>query len=260
MNRVSVGNYSVAFQTIVGKEIRRFMRIWMQTLLPPVITTSLYFLIFGTLIGSKVGEMSGQSFISYIAPGVILMGVISNSYANVVSSFYGTKFQRHIEELLIAPVPNWIILTGYVCGGVVRGVLVGMIVAAVASLFTDLTIAHWPIAVAVLLLTAILFALAGFINAVYAENFDDISIIPTFVLTPMIYLGGVFYSIDLLPEFWQKVSLGNPILYMINAFRYGVLGISDVNVVASFVIILGFIFVLGGFAIYLLNKGVGIKS
>jgi len=260
MNTPLLGRYSVAFQTIVYKEVRRFTRIWMQTLLPPMITTSLYFLIFGTLIGARVGEVEGQPFIDYILPGIILMGVISNSYGNVVSSFYGTKFQRNIEELLIAPVPNWVILAGYVCGGVMRGLLVGLLVSLVANFFTTVQVEHWLVTLTVFVLTAVLFSLAGFINAVYAESFDDISIIPTFVLTPMIYLGGVFYSIDMLPSIWQTISLGNPILYMVSAFRYGMLGVSDVNLLVSFAIIVGFIIVLSGFAIHLLNKGVGIKA
>jgi len=259
VSRSLFGRYTVALQTIVYKEVRRFTRIWMQTLLPPMITTSLYFLIFGTLIGARVGEVEGRSFIDYILPGIILMGVISNAYGNVVSSFYGTKFQRNIEELLIAPVPNWVILAGYVCGGVARGLLVGLLVSVIASFFTTIHVEHWFVTLAVFVLTAVLFSIAGFINAVYAESFDDISIIPTFVLTPMIYLGGVFYSIDMLPSIWQKISLGNPILYMVNAFRYGMLGVSDVNLFVSFAIIVGFIIVLGGFAIHLLNKGVGIK-
>ncbi len=253
-------SYSVAFQTIVSKEIRRFSRIWMQTLLPPMITTSLYFLIFGTLIGSRVGEVGGQPFIDYILPGIILMGVISNSYGNVVSSFYGTKFQRNIEELLIAPVPNWVILAGYVCGGMARGLLVGLLVALIANIFTEVHIEHWFVTLMVFILTSLLFSIAGFINAIYAESFDDISIIPTFVLTPMIYLGGVFYSIEMLPAIWQKISLGNPILYMVNAFRYGMLGVSDINLFTSFAIIVGLIALLGGFSLYLLNKGVGIKA
>lgn len=255
-----IGQYSVAFRTIVYKEVRRFLRIWMQTLLPSMITTILYFLIFGTLIGSRMGEMHGYPFISYIVPGIILMGVISNSYGNVVSSFYGNKFQRNIEELLIAPVPNWIILAGYVCGGVLRGLLVGILVSLAAMLFTELNVHSWLIMSSVLILTAVLFSIGGFINAIYADSFDDISIIPTFVLTPMIYLGGVFYSIDLLPGFWQTVSLGNPILYMVNAFRYGMLGVSDVNVAVSFAILLAMIVVLGAFALNLLNRGTGIKN
>ena len=252
--------YWVAFQTILFKEVRRFLRIWMQTLLPSVITTSLYFVVFGTLIGSQIGDIQGFRYMEYIVPGLVLMAVISNAYANVVSSFYGTKFQRHIEEMLVAPIPNWVILAGYICGGVARGVLVGVLVLGVAALFTDLHIEHPLLMALVYLLTAILFATAGFINAVYANSFDDISIIPTFVLTPLIYLGGVFYSISMLPPFWQKVSLFNPVLYMINVFRFGILGVSDIPVVAGLLVIVGFIAGLIGFSLLLLARGVGIKQ
>jgi ABC-2 type transport system permease protein len=252
--------YTVAFRTIVFKEIRRFTRIWPQTLLPPAITTSLYFLIFGNLIGQRIGEIKGASYMTYIVPGVILMSVISHSYANVVSSFYSTKFQKHIEELLVAPVPNWVILTGYVCGGVARGLLVGVVVTLISLLFTELPVNNIWIALAVVVLTATLFALAGFINAVFADSFDAISIIPNFVLTPLSYLGGVFYSVSMLPEIWQTISLGNPILYMINAFRYGLIGITDVDIQLAFAITGGFIVLLFFFSLYLLHKGVGIKN
>ncbi len=252
--------YSVAFKTIITKEIRRFARIWPQTLLPPAITTSLYFLIFGTLIGSRIGEINGVSYMDYLVPGVILMSVISHSYANVVSSFYSTKFQKHIEELLISPIPNWVILAGYVCGGIARGMLVGMVVTLISLLFTDISVNNIWIALAVVVLTSTLFALAGFINAVFADSFDAISIIPNFVLTPLSYLGGVFYSISMLPEIWQKIALGNPILYMINAFRYGLIGVTDVDIQIAFAITSGFIVLLIIFSLYLLHKGVGIKN
>ena len=252
--------YGIAFQTIITKEVLRFTRIWMQTLLPPVITTSLYFVIFGKLIGERIGEMEGYSYIDFIVPGLILMSVIQNSYANVVSSFFSTKLQHYIEELLISPVPNWVILSGYVVGGVARGTLVGILVTVVSLLFSDLEINHYGLTLMVFVLTSILFALAGFINAVYATTFDDISIVPTFVLTPLTYLGGVFYSISLLPEFWQGVSLGNPVLYMINAFRYGILGVSDIDIVLALVIIVAFIIVLATFSLVLLSRGVGIKN
>jgi ABC-2 type transport system permease protein len=252
--------YLTAFQTILFKEIHRFMRIWPQTLLPPAVTTSLYFLIFGTLIGRRVGPMGGISYMDYIVPGVVLMSVITNAYSNVVSSFYSTKFQRHIEELLIAPVPNWVILTGYVGGGVARGLAVGGVVAGIGYLFTHIHPFHLWIIAGVFLLTAILFSLAGFINAVYANSFDDISIVPNFVLTPLVYLGGVFYSIDLLPEFWRKVSLGNPILYMVNAFRYGFLGTSDVDIRVALLIIGGLILLLTIWALALLHRGIGLKT
>ena len=253
-------NYSVAFWTIVTKEVRRFTRIWPQTLLPPAVTTSLYFLIFGKLIGDRIGAIDGASYMEYIVPGVILMSVISHSYANVVSSFYSTKFQRNIEELLVSPIPNWVILAGYVSGGIIRGIMVGLVVALISLGFTDIRVEHPGISIAVFILTATLFALAGFINAVFADSFDDIAIIPSFVLTPLSYLGGVFYSVAMLPEIWQKISLGNPILYMINAFRYGLIGVTDIGIEIAFAITTGFIGLLTLFSLYLLKKGIGIKN
>jgi ABC-2 type transport system permease protein len=250
----------VAFKTIVTKEILRFARIWVQTVLPPAITMALYFVIFGKLIGSQIGDMDGFRYIDFIVPGLILMSVISNSYANVVSSFYSSKFQHNIEELLIAPLPDFIILAGYVAGGVARGVVVGTVVTGVSMLFSDLQVHSYGVTLVVFILTSVLFSIAGFINAVYANSFDDISIVPTFVLTPLTYLGGVFYSISMLPEFWQGVSLVNPVLYMVNAFRYGLLGVSDIAMWQAFAIILGFILALGAFAMWLLARGVGIKS
>ncbi len=258
MSRYS--RYLIAFQTIFTKELLRFTRIWLQTILPPVITTVLYYIIFGNLIGSRIGEMDGFSYIDFIVPGLILMAVITNSYSNVVSSFFSSKFQRHVEELIISPVPNWVILAGYVAGGVARGVLVGIAVTGVSLFFTDIQVQSYGWTLTVFVLTAILFSLAGFINAVYAESFDDISIVPTFVLTPLTYLGGVFYSISMLPEFWQTVSLANPILYMVNAFRYGLLGVSDIPIGAALGIVILFILVLTGFSLRLLNRGVGIKN
>ncbi len=250
----------IAFQTIFTKEVLRFMRIWVQTVVPPGITTALYFIIFGNLIGERIGEMEGYSYIEFIVPGLILMSVITSSYSNVVSSFYFSKFGHHIEELLVSPVPNWIILAGYICGGVARGVVVGIVVTLVSLIFADVSIHSYLLTLVVFVLTSILFALAGFINAVYANSFDDISIVPTFVLTPLTYLGGIFYSIQLLPEFWQTLSLANPVLYMVNAFRYGILGVSDINLGVAFVIILLFIVVLTVFSLSLLRRGVGIKS
>ncbi|PPD33673.1 MAG: ABC transporter permease [Methylomonas sp.] len=253
-------NNSVAFRTILYKEIRRFTRIWPQTLLPPAITTALYFLIFGKLIGERIGAVHGVSYMDYIVPGVILMSVISHSYSNVVSSFYSTKFQHHIEELLVSPVPNWVILSGYVCGGIARGVMVGAVVAAISMLFTQVTVLNWPITLTVLILTSTLFALAGFINAVFADSFDDISIIPNFVLTPLSYLGGVFYSLAMLPPIWQIIAQGNPILYMINAFRFGLIGVTDVDIALAFQMTAGFILFLSGLSLFLLHKGIGIKN
>ncbi|KJZ07890.1 ABC transporter permease [Marinomonas sp. SBI22] len=250
----------VAFLTIVRREIRRFMRIWPQTLLPPAITMTLYFAIFGNLIGSRIGEMGGFSYMQYIVPGLIMMSIITNSYANVSASFYSAKFQHNVQELLVSPTPNWIILMGYVVGGVTRGLFVGFIVTLLSLFFTDMHLENLLITVLVVFLTAVLFSLGGFVNAVYAKSFDDISIIPTFVLVPLTYLGGVFYSIDLLPSFWQNMSLLNPVLYMVNAFRFGVLGVSDINVGYAIVIILAFIAVLFTYALRLLNRGHGIRS
>lgn len=253
-------NYSIAFRTLVTKEVFRFIRIWPQTLLPPAITTALYFLIFGRLIGSRIGTIHGATYMDYIVPGIILMSVISHSYANVVSSFYSTKFQRNIEELLVAPVPNGVILAGYVSGGIIRGLLVGLVVALISLLFADIAVNNVWITVSIALLTATLFSLAGFINAVLAESFDDISIIPNFVLTPLSYLGGVFYSVGMLPEIWQTISLGNPILYMINAFRYGLIGVTDVDIRLAFIMTGGFTVTLILFSLFLLHKGIGIKN
>jgi ABC-2 type transport system permease protein len=253
-------NHSIALNTILIKEVRRFMRIWPQTILPPAITTALYFLIFGKLIGDRIGTVNGASYMEYIVPGVILMSVISHSYSNVVSSFYSTKFQHHIEELLVAPVSNGVILAGYIGGGIVRGVVVGFVVTAISMLFATITFQHSGIALAVLLLTATLFSLAGFINAIFADSFDDISIIPNFILTPLSYLGGVFYSVSMLPALWQTISLGNPILYMINAFRFGLIGVTDVDIRIAFAMTIGFIIFLILFSLYCLHKGIGIKN
>ena len=250
----------IAFRTILIREVLRFSRIWIQTILPPMITTALYFIIFGNLIGSQIGDMEGFRYMEFIVPGVIMMAVITNSYANVVSSFYGTKFQRNIEEMLISPVPNYVILLGFVSGGVARGLSVGVAVTVVSLFFSSLHIHDPWVVISMIVLTSILFAMAGFINGVFARSFDDISIIPTFVLTPLTYLGGIFYSISMLPEFWQTASRANPILYMINAFRYGFLGISDISLPVSYVISIGFIVILYFFSLHLLNRGYGIRT
>ena len=250
----------IALQAIATKETRRFLRIWVQTVLPPAITTALYFIIFGNLIGPRIGPMEGFDYMEFIIPGLIMMAVITNSYANVVSSFYGSKFQRHIEEMLISPIPNYIILLGYITGGVARGLTVGIAVTCVSLFFNPLHIHSLPVMLSMILITAILFSLAGLINGVFANSFDDISIIPTFVLTPLTYLGGIFYSISLLPDFWHNVSLANPILYMVNAFRYGFLGISDISLGMSYFISIGFIVILYLFSLYLLRTGKGIRT
>lgn len=250
----------IAFNTIVLREVRRFTRIWPQTLLPPAVTMTLYFIIFGNLIGSRIGEMGGFDYMAFIVPGLIMMAVITSSYANVVSSFFSMKFQRSIEELLVSPVPNWIILAGYVAGGMARGLGIGLIVTLVSLAFTNLSIHNLPMVVLTVFLTSALFAVGGFINAMLATKFDDISIVPTFVLTPLTYLGGVFYSIDLLPAFWQGVSMINPILYMVNGFRYGILGVSDVNPFIALGMILVFITILSAVALRMLDRGKGIRS
>lgn len=253
-------NVYIPFKTILVKEIYRFVRIWPQTLLPPAITTALYFLIFGQLIGDRIGTINGASYMDYIVPGVILMSVISHSYANVVSSFYSTKFQHNIEELLVAPVPNGVILAGYVSGGIMRGLLVGVVVAGISTLFAPIAVQHMWITLSIAGLTATLFSLAGFINAILAESFDAISIIPNFVLTPLSYLGGVFYSVAMLPSIWQTISMGNPILYMVNAFRYGLIGVTDVDIQLAFMMTGSFIVVMILFSLFLLHRGTGIKN
>ncbi|MFZ5655191.1 MAG: ABC transporter permease [Pseudomonadota bacterium] len=250
----------VAFTTIFNREVRRFMRIWLQTLLPPAITIVLYFVIFGTLIGPRIGPMAGHSYIDFVVPGLIMMAVITNSYSNVVSSFYGNKFQGSIEEILVSPVPNYVILLGFVLGGAARGLAVGLIVTLLSLLFTELRLHHLAVVLGMVLLTAVLFSIAGLINAIFAESFDDISIVPTFVLTPLTYLGGVFYSVDLLPGFWQQVSLANPILYMVNAFRYGFLGVSDIDVFWAFAMVCAFIGLGYGYALYLLARGKRLRA
>jgi len=245
----------IAFITILRKEVKRYTRIWTQTLLPSAITMSLYFVIFGSLIGSRIGDMGGFSYMEFVVPGLIMMAIVTNSYSNVVSSFFGSKFNSSVEELLVSPTPNYVILMGYVVGGVSRGLLVACIVTIVSMFFTNLNIHSYLVVVTVVLMTSTLFALAGFINAVYANSFDDISIVPTFVLTPLIYLGGVFYSMDLLPDFWASVSKLNPLVYVVNAFRYGVLGASDVNLWVSFGMIGGFTVIAFSYSMHLLNTG-----
>ncbi|CAA6815262.1 MAG: ABC-type multidrug transport system, permease component [uncultured Thiotrichaceae bacterium] len=250
----------VAYRTIVTKEALRFIRIWVQTVLPPAITTILYFVIFGNLIGGAIGEVQGYTYSQFIAPGLIMMAVINNSYANVVSSFFSAKFHGNIQEMLISPIPGSVVLLGYISGGVVRGILVGILVSGVAMFFTDIRIHNIWIVISIVLLTSSLLAQAGFINAYYAKSFDGMNIIPIFILGPLTYLGGVFYSIDMLPEFWQEVSLLNPILYMINAFRYGFLGISDVSIAMSFAILIIVNITLFSLSLYLLKHGRSLRD
>jgi len=248
------------FRTIVIREYGRIMRIWGQTLVPSAVTSTLYFVIFGSLIGRRVGDMGGYDYRAYLAPGLIMMSVITNSYGNVVSSFFGAKFGKHVEELLVSPLPNWIIVAGYVCGGLMRGMLVGLVVTVVSLLFTHLHIHHVGVILAAALLTSAIFALGGFVNAVFAKNFDQVNWIPAFVLTPLTYFGGVFYSVDLLPAWAQKVSMVNPILHMVNAFRYGFLGTSDVSVGGAFAIMSVCVVGLYTWAVLLMNRGTGIRD
>jgi len=250
----------IAFQTIVRKEIRRFMRIWVQTITPPAVNAVLYMLIFGGLIGARIREMDGIPYMDFIVPGIIMMGIIINSYANVSSSMFAEKMQHFIEELIVAPVSNITILAGFIVGGVVRGLTVGLLVSSVAFLFTDLSPVYPFVTLSIAILTSVMFSLGGFLNALFARTFDDISIVPNFVLTPLTYLGGIFYSISMLPEFWQGVSKLNPVLYMINGFRFGILGVSDIPLWQSYAVVLLFILTLGTVALVLLNRGAGIKQ
>ncbi|WP_116743747.1 ABC transporter permease [Actinobacillus suis] len=248
------------FLTLAGKESRRVIRIWKQTLVPPIITTTLYFLIFGKLIGGRIGDMSGVSYMQFIAPGLVMMTAITASYVNSASSFFLNKFTKTYEELLVSPLSSHDIIWGYVAGSIIRGGLAGILVMLVSLFFVSYDIHSWAIILLTLLMTTITFALGGLINAVYAKSFDDVGLIPTFVLTPLTYLGGVFYSISLLPEFWQAVSKFNPIVYMINGFRYGFLGITDVSVVYTFSVLSSFIVILYWFAFSLIEKGTGLRS
>lgn len=254
-------NNLIALGTIFRREVRRITRIWTQTLIPPAITMTLYFVIFGTLIGSRIGEIhAGFSYMQFIVPGLVMMSIIQNSYGNITSSFFGSKFGRYVEEMLVSPMPSWVILSGYVLGAMVRGLAVGIIVTIIALFFTSLQVTHPLVVISTALLTSIVFSLAGFINAVFAQNFDDIVIIPTFILAPLTYLGGVFYSIDMLGQPWHAISMVNPILYMVNAFRYGVLGVSDVSLGIAYAVMVAFAVILGSISLYLLNRGYGMRS
>ncbi|MDR7100252.1 ABC-2 type transport system permease protein [Lysobacter niabensis] len=249
-----------AYGTIVRREVTRILRIWGQTLVPPAITMTLYFMIFGGLIGRQVQAMDGIRYMDFIVPGLVMMSVIQNSYGNISSSFFGAKFGRHVEELLVSPMPTWVILGGYVTGAVLRGLMVGAIVLAISMLFTRVSMPHPFITLATVLLGATIFSLAGFVNAVYAKKFDDIAIVPTFILTPLTYLGGVFYSVKLLPAWAEAATHLNPVFYMVNAFRFGLLGISDVSMWTAFVLMLAFIAGLSALALWLLKRGVGLRS
>jgi ABC-2 type transport system permease protein len=257
---MSAATNFIALGTIVRREVMRIVRIWTQTLIPPAVTMTLYFVIFGTVIGSRIGSMHGFTYMQYIVPGLVMMSIITNSYGNITSSFFGAKFGRYVEEMLVSPMPNLVILSGYILGALVRGLSVGIVVLLIALLFTDLHILHPLITLSTAMLTSVVFALAGFVNAVFAKKFDDIALVPSFVLTPLTYLGGVFYSIDALGQPWHAMSLANPILYMVNAFRFGVLGVSDIPVGIAYAVMLGFVLVLGAFGIFLLKRGIGMRS
>jgi len=251
---------AVAYYTLVRKEIVRMMRIWSQTFLPSVVTTTLYYTIFGAFIGSQIAPIHGFSYMQFIIPGLVMMAVITNSYSNVVGGFFGMKFQKNFEEIMVSPTPHFVVVLGFVSGGVIRGLLVGILVLLTALFFTPLTIFSFATLLGAAVLTSVLFSLAGLLNGIFAKGFDGISIVPTFVLTPLTYLGGVFYSIDLLPDFWRTVSLFNPILYMVNAFRYGFLGISDTPILLSFGILIGLTVVLFVAAIMLFQRGIGMRN
>ncbi|MBL8257696.1 MAG: ABC transporter permease [Pseudoxanthomonas mexicana] len=250
----------VALGTIVRREVARILRIWGQTLVPPAITMTLYFLIFGGLIGRQIGDMGGYTYMEFIVPGLVMMSIIQNSYGNISSSFFGAKFGRHVEELLVSPMPNWVILLGYVAGAVLRGLLVGVIVLVIAMFFTKVRVPHPLVTISTVLLGATIFSLAGFVNAAYAKKFDDIAIVPTFILTPLTYLGGVFYSVTLLPPWAQALTHANPIFYMVNAFRYGLLGTSDVPLWIAYALMIAFVVGLAALGLWLLKKGVGLRS
>lgn len=250
----------IAYQTITRKECVRFLRIWTQTLLPSVMTMVLYYVIFGSFIGSQIAPIHGYTYMQFIVPGLVMMAVITNAFSNVVSSFYGAKFQRNLEELMVSPTPHWVVIAGYVTGGVLRGLLVGALVLGVALFFTKLVVHSVLLTILFILLTSVMFSLAGLLNGIFAKSFDGVSIVPTFVLTPLTYLGGVFYSISALPPFWQTVSQANPILYMVNGFRYGLLGISDVSPNLSLSILVGFCLALLIANLYIFNKGYGLRS
>jgi ABC-2 type transport system permease protein len=250
----------IGFQTIVMREFGRILRIWGQTIVPSAVTAALYFVIFGSLIGRRIGQMDGVDYMQYIAPGLIMMAVITNAYANVSSSFFGAKFQRYLEEISVSPQPNWVIIAGYVGGGVLRGLLVGLAVTIISLIFTHLPVHHLFMILAAVLLTAIIFSLAGFINGVFAKNFDQVNWIPTFILTPLTYFGGVFYSINLLPEWARTLSFANPVLHMVNAFRYGFLGRSDVEVGLAFTIMMLSAVVLFVIALWLMRRGTGLRD
>lgn len=250
----------IALKTLLRKELTRIFRIWTQTLLPPLVTQTLYFLIFGHFIGSQIGDIHGISYMAFIVPGLVMMAVISNSYGNVVSSFFGSKFQRNIEEMLVSPMKPWVILAGYTLAGVLRGVLVGVMVFIVSCFFVAPHVEHPWIVLLFMVIAAMMFSLAAMINGIFAKNFDEVAFFQNFILTPLIYLGGVFYSIERLPVIWQHISLINPLVYMINGLRFGFYGISDVNIWISIGLLVVFTAILWVVNLTLISRGIGIKN
>jgi ABC-2 type transport system permease protein len=252
--------HRIALQTILRKEIVRFLRIWTQTLLPPAITMALYFIIFGKLIGSQIRDVNGFTYMQYIVPGLTMMSIMTNAYSNTASSFFGSKFSKSVEEMLVSSMPSYVILLGYMLGGTLRGILTGLVVILISLLFTHLQIHHLGIVISMAVLSAMLFSLGGLLNAIFAKKFDDISFIPTFVLTPLTYLGGVFYSIKQLPPLWQHVSMFNPIFNIVDSFKFGMLGISDINVYLGFSLVCVLFIAMFMWCLWLMEKGVGLRT
>jgi ABC-2 type transport system permease protein len=251
----------ISFYTIVRKDAARMFRIWPQTFLPSIITSVLYFLIFGSFLGSSIGEVQGVPYILFVVPGLVMLAVVTQSYANTSFVMFTSKFfGRNIDEILVSPTPPWILVAGYIAGGVVRGVVVGVLVLLVSLFFTHLVVYSYLTILLFLVLTSLVFSLAGLVNGVYAKSMDGISIVPTFVLTPLVYLGGVFYSVESLAPFWRAVTQVDPIFYIINGFRYGFLGASDVPILYSTGLLLLFTAVFTGIAIYLIRNGLGLKQ
>lgn len=250
----------IGLYTLLKAQIKRTCRLWVQVLVPPIITTALYFMIFGKIMGARIGSIDGISYIEYITPGLIMMAVVNNAFSHVTAVLFGARFQHSIEELLVSPMTNLAILTGYVLGGVIRAFIVGFFVLLVACFFARVQIDHPLLALAVCFIAAVLMALVAFINSVLARTFDDISIIPTFILTPMSYLGGVFYSIHLLPTLWRTISMFNPLLYLINAFRYAFFGVADVAFGTALTVISATALMLAIVCLQMMNKGVGLRQ
>jgi len=251
----------ISYYTLVRKDIVRIVRIWPQTLLPSMITSTLYFLIFGTVLGSRIGQFGDVDFIDFVVPGLIMLAVVTNSFSNVAFVVFSSKFfSRSIDEILVSPTPPWVIVAGYISGGIVRGTLVGFLVLAVSIPFAGFHVDNFLIVILFLLLTSAALSLGGLLNGIHAQSIDGINIIPTFVLTPLIYLGGVFYSIEILPEFWQPISLANPLFYIVDGFRYGMLGIVDTSLWTSLAVLGGLAAALAVWAWYEIRAGLRLKQ